>query len=590
MIDNVSRRAAPGRTAAPEFDNGSQERAVELDLLREELREAKETLEAIRTGAADALVVSRNGKEAVYTLDSADKPFRIFLEEMQEGAVTVDEKGLVVYANRRFADFIEAPLELVMGSSFHDHVCTADQALVSSFLRNESGHGEKIEVSLRVGNQLVPVFLTASPFHFDGGTTGRFLCIVVTDLSPQRKVEAAAAVDREWKNRYEAVVRASGHLLYDWNPQTNEVLFGGDIERILGYALSEMAGGVRQWEGIVHPEDLPVFRAECSRVVALKKPFSLEYRVMHRDGGELYFQDNGFPLIGSDGQISSVVGFRVDVTARKRDERKIHEMNCELERRVTERTAELQFANREMEAFCYSISHDLRAPLRSIRGYSEVILQDYSDKLEPAVAEYLQRASESATRMNQLLDDLLRLSVISRGELQREETDLARLAKDIVDGLKVAEPQRKVEFKTDSDLIVLGDFRLLQIALSNLLNNAWKFTGRRSEGVIEFGSAGKNGEQVYFVRDNGEGFDMEWRHRLFGVFERLHSAKDFPGTGIGLAIVQRIVHRHGGRVWGEGKRNEGATFYFTLPQAPLPDLNSNSFAAAGNTHSLGHRP
>ncbi|HWD94516.1 MAG TPA: PAS domain-containing protein [Verrucomicrobiae bacterium] len=548
-----------------QFEESPQAQSEEIDLLKEELREAKETLAAIRSGAADALVVVQNGKEMVYTLENADKPFRIFLEEMQEGAVTVDQNGLVVYANRRFADFVGAPLETVIGSSFQERVCTADQSLVNNFLRNESSHGEKIEVSLRVDHHLRPVFLTASPFHIDDSKTGKFLCIVVTDLSPQRKVEAAAAVDREWKNRYEAVVRASGHLLYDWNPRTNEVLFGGDLERSLGYALSKMTGGLRQWEKLVHPEDLSAFRAECARVVASKKPFSLEYRVLHRDGSHLCIQDNGYPLIDSEGNISSVVGFRVDITARKRDEEKIRQMNSELEARVFERTSELEFANKEMEAFCYSISHDLRAPLRSIRGYCEIVLQEYGEKLDERGMEYLKRACESAGHMNQLLDDLLRLSVISRGELQRETTDLSGMAGHIINGLKTSEPQRRTKFKLSDGLTVRSDARLLQIALGNLLNNAWKFTSRKPEALIEFGSVQQNGERVFFIRDNGEGFDMEWKHRLFGVFERLHSAKDFPGTGIGLAIVQRIIQRHGGRVWAEAKRGEGATFFFTLP-------------------------
>jgi hypothetical protein len=566
MTQNQLRGIRREFTAMSEFENPSRTQAQEIDLLKEELREARETLDAIRSGAADALVVARNGREMVYTLENADKPFRIFLEEMQEGAVTVDQKGLVVYANRRFAHFVGAPLESVMGSSFHDHVCTADQSLVNSFLRNESGHGEKIEISLRVDHQLVPVFLTASPFHIDDSKGGKFLCIVVTDLTPQRKVEAAAAVDREWKNRYEAVVRASGHLLYDWNPRTNEVLFGGDLERSLGYALSEMTGGLAQWEKLVHPEDLPTFRGECARVLTSRKPFNLEYRVLHRDGSHLYYQDNGYPLIDSQGAISSIVGFRVDITARKRDEEKIRQMNGELERRVSERTAELQFANNEMEAFCYSISHDLRAPLRSIRGYSEIVLDEYAAKLDSRGEEYLKRACDSAVHMNQLLDDLLRLSVISRGELQSEKTDLTELVRGILGGLKSTEPQRKVKFKLARGLAVQGDARLLQIALGNLLNNAWKFTARKPEALIEFGSTRENDERVFFVRDNGEGFEMEWKHRLFGVFERLHSARDFPGTGIGLAIVQRIIQRHGGRIWGEGKRQQGATFYFTLPE------------------------
>jgi len=400
----------------------------------------------------------------------------------------------------------------------------------------------------------------------DDSPGGKFLCIVVTDLTPQRTVEATAAVDREWKNRYEAVVRASGQLLYDWNPRTDDVLFGGDTERCVGYSLAEMSGEGKRWEDLIHPDDLPRFHLERTRAVAVKGPFNLEYRILHRDGSVRHLQDNGYPLIDGTGNVTSMVGFRVDVTERKRNEERIRQMNAELERRVLERTAELQFANKEMEAFCYSISHDLRAPLRSIRGYSEIVLQEFGAKLDGRGEEFLQRACESAAHMNQLLDDLLRLSVISRGELQRDETDLSELAQQIVSNLKTAEPNRKVKLKIGRQLKARGDARLLQIALGNLLSNAWKFTGRKPDAMIEFDVIHKDGERVFLVRDNGEGFDMEWKHRLFGVFERLHAVTDFPGTGIGLAIVQRVIQRHGGRVWGEGKRGEGATFYFTLAE------------------------
>jgi PAS domain S-box-containing protein len=344
------------------------------------------------------------------------------------------------------------------------------------------------------------------------------------------------------------------------------VLFGGDIERCIGYSLAEMSGGQKRWEDVIHPEDVQRFQAERARAVASKGPFHLEYRILQRDGTIRHLEDNGYPLIDAAGNVTSVVGFRFDVTARKRDEERIRQMNVELERRVLERTAELQFANKEMEAFCYSISHDLRAPLRSIRGYSEIVLQEFAAKLDGRGEEFLKRACESAAHMNQLLDDLLRLSVISRGELQREETDLSELAQQIVSNLKTADPCRKVKLKIGRQLKARGDGRLLQIALSNLLSNAWKFTGRKPNATVEFDSIQKDGERLFMVRDNGDGFDMEWKHRLFGVFERLHAASDFPGTGIGLAIVQRIIQRHGGRIWAEGKRGEGATFYFTLPE------------------------
>jgi len=260
------------------------------------------------------------------------------------------------------------------------------------------------------------------------------------------------------------------------------------------------------------------------------------------------------------------VAIRSDITGRKKIEDELQQLNEALEEKVNTRTEQLLLANKELETFSYSVSHDLRAPLRSIRGYSEIVLQEFGAKLDSRGEEFLKRACDSAATMNQLLDDLLRLSLISRGELQREETDLSELARQVVSTLKSADPRRKVKLKIGRQLKARADARLLQIALGNLLSNAWKFTGRKPIATVEFDSIQKDGERVFIVRDNGEGFDMEWKHRLFGVFERLHTASDFPGTGIGLAIVQRIIQRHGGRIWAEGKRGEGATFYFTLPE------------------------
>ena len=231
----------------PESADRTKIQSEEIASLRSQLRDAKEILHAIRTGKADALVVARNGKDVVYTLENADKPFRLFIEEMQEGAVTVDEHGLILYANRRFASFVETSLSSVIGSAFYDYVCAADRVIVSNFLHNKTGQGEKIEVSLCANHRLLPVFLAASPFLLDDAECEKLLCIVITDLSPQREVEAAASLDREWKNRYEAVIRASGHLLYDWNPQTNEIIFGGDTERTLGYTAAEMSGSLEKW-------------------------------------------------------------------------------------------------------------------------------------------------------------------------------------------------------------------------------------------------------------------------------------------------------------------------------------------------------
>jgi PAS domain S-box-containing protein len=237
----------------------------------------------------------------------------------------------------------------------------------------------------------------------------------------------------------------------------------------------------------------------------------------------------------------------------------------ELELRVAERTAQLEDANRELEAFSYSVSHDLRAPLRAVDGFSQALLEDYYDQIDEQGKGYLNRIRTAAQRMAELIDDILGLSRVARSEMRREPVDMSALAARIARELAVQEPHRRVEFVIEPGVVVSGDPVLLGIALSNLLDNAFKFTGGREEARIEFGLEKIAGKDTCFVRDNGAGFDMEYAGKLFGVFQRLHSAEEFPGTGIGLATVQRIVHRHGGEVWGRGEVDKGATFYFTIP-------------------------
>jgi signal transduction histidine kinase len=228
---------------------------------------------------------------------------------------------------------------------------------------------------------------------------------------------------------------------------------------------------------------------------------------------------------------------------------------------------ELEIANKELESFSYSVSHDLRAPLRAIDGFSRILLEDYQDKLDDDGKDSLARIRAASQRMGQLIDDLLQLSRITRAEMHRVPVDLSALARAVCDELKITEPARRVEFVIKPDLVTKADAGLMRAALENLLGNAWKFTGHRTDVKVEFGSRLEGGERVFYVRDNGVGFDMKYDSKLFGAFQRLHTSAEFPGTGIGLATVQRIIHRHGGRVWAEGETNRGATFYFSLPPA-----------------------
>ena len=235
---------------------------------------------------------------------------------------------------------------------------------------------------------------------------------------------------------------------------------------------------------------------------------------------------------------------------------------------LTEHTIALEAANKELEAFSYSVSHDLRSPLRSIDGFSLALLEDYGEQLDETGQDYLTRVRAASQRMAQLIDDLLQLSKLTRKEMQREKVDLSALAKSVTEELQRNQPDRHTNFIIGENLTTIGDEKLLHVMLENLIGNSWKFTGRKDDPTIEFNSSHNNGKSVYYVKDNGAGFDMEYADKLFGAFQRLHTTNEFEGTGIGLANVQRIINRHGGRVWAEGTINQGATFYFTLqPQS-----------------------
>jgi light-regulated signal transduction histidine kinase (bacteriophytochrome) len=244
--------------------------------------------------------------------------------------------------------------------------------------------------------------------------------------------------------------------------------------------------------------------------------------------------------------------------------KEVHDMNKELESRVIKRTLELEESNKELESFSYSVSHDLRAPLRSIDGFSNKILKDYSHVMDDQGKDYFSRVINASQKMGRLIDDLLKLARLSRIEMNIATTDLSVLAELAAIDFKSAFPERNVDFIIQPGLVVNADRSLMQIALQNLLENAWKYTKNKAEAKIEFSCFQRDNKTVYFIRDNGVGFDMRYVSKLFGAFQRLHSESEFEGTGIGLATVKRILRRHHGTIWAEGEVNQGAVFYFTL--------------------------
>jgi PAS domain S-box-containing protein len=344
------------------------------------------------------------------------------------------------------------------------------------------------------------------------------------------------------------------------------VLLSPELETIIGLHPGEFSGTEPALYELIHPEDRELVRQALARGIEIKSDYEVEFRFLPRGRPPGWMLGRGRAYYDAAGKPLRQTGVAIDITARKTAELEISRLNAELERRVRERTAQLEATNQELEAFAYSVSHDLRAPLRSIRGFSDVLLETHAGQLDEQGQALLRRACDSARHMGDLIDDLLKLSRVGRKALQWQQVSLTALAQAAAAELRKADPERAVELVVAPNLRAEGDEHLLGVALGNLLANAWKFTSRRPDARIEFGFMAEP-EPAFFVRDNGVGFDMAHADKLFGVFARLHSAEDFPGTGVGLATVQRIIKRHRGRAWATGVVNGGATFYFTLPDS-----------------------
>ncbi|MBF0426997.1 MAG: PAS domain-containing protein [Magnetococcales bacterium] len=307
------------------------------------------------------------------------------------------------------------------------------------------------------------------------------------------------------------------------------------------------------------------YRADDQVVICSGKPIEVEESYLHQ-GREYTVNTIKAPVRDDQGQIRGVLGIFWDITERKRHEQALQSLTESLELKVRERTRELQLANQELDSFAYSVSHDLRAPLRAIDGMSAILQEDYGDRFDAAGVRYLMSMHQATREMRDRIDGLLGLSRAAQAALRRERVDLSILAQSIVQVLRQAAPERSGVVDIESGLEVEGDPHLLRILLENILGNAWKYTGRHPRPHILFGQRRQEGATIFFVTDNGAGFDMAYSQSLFQPFRRLHGQAEFPGTGIGLATAQRIVRRHGGRIWAEGRVGEGATFHFTLSE------------------------
>ena len=541
----------------------------ELAELRAQLREAQETIEAIRGGTVDSLVIGPPGQEQVYSLASADRTYRLVVEAMSEGAATVSPRGVILDANPRLVLMTGHSASQLTGTAVLDLIAPACHAEFTRLLDVGAGDSHRGEVELtRPDGTAIPVLLAVSGFDLDGML---LRCLVLTDLTAQRAAEAQSAAAHEALRVSEERLRA----LVDNAPiGIEELTLSGELVQvnprmceITGYTADELRS--LRIQDITHPGDLDADLAHMQRLRSGEiDSFSIEKRDLRKDGGVVWVEVSRAVVRDPDGNPLLFVGAVRDISAQRQAEAEVQTLNADLEARVERRTTDLAQANKDLEAFGYSVSHDLRAPLRALSGYAEALLEEYGDGLGETGRGYAERIQAASERMATLIDDLLQLARVSRSQMHLRPVDLSAEVTAVVGEFESTDPSRRIRISIQDGVQATADRGLIRTVLQNLVENAWKFTARREDAIIEFGTmAADEAEICCFVRDNGAGFDPAHAAKLFQPFQRLHADTDFAGTGIGLASVQRIIERHGGRIWAQGAVDAGATFYFTLDAA-----------------------
>jgi PAS domain S-box-containing protein len=403
---------------------------------------------------------------------------------------------------------------------------------------------------LRADGEEFPIEASISQIIAEGK---KFYTVILRDITERKRSEEALKEQGRILDLAPVLIRdLSGRILF-WNTGA-EQMYGWTSQE----ALEQITHSLLKTE---FPRPIEEIKAR------LYARGHWEGELIHttREGNRIVVASHWVLHKDEQGTPRAVLEVNNDITERRRAEEEVRRLNAELEQRVADRTAQLQAANKELEAFSYSVSHDLRAPLRHINGFSQALLEDYADSLDATGKGYLQEVREASQEMAQLIDDVLQLARVTRTEMRKEVVDLSKVALEVGHDLEKVNPDHKVKFQVEKGLTTVGDKRLLKIVLTNLIGNAWKFTAKTPQPAIVFAREEENGEPAYVVRDNGAGFDMAYVDKLFGAFQRLHTAGEFEGTGIGLATVQRIINRHGGKVWAAGSVNQGASFYFKLP-------------------------
>ncbi|MCL4873969.1 PAS domain S-box protein [bacterium] len=513
-------------------------------------------------GISTDITQIRRSQEA---LAESEEKFRGLVETINDFVWEVDENLVYTYASPKVRSILGYEPDEIIGRTPFDLMPPEEAEKVKRDIERSVERKESFNAyeNLNFKKDGSPVVLetNASPV-FDPDGVFRGYRGIDRDVTERKAAENALSESESRLANAQRIARLGN---WDWDIVNNDLHWSDEIYRIFGVTPREFGATYESFLNHVHPEDRENVIKAVDEALYGKAPYSIDHRVVLRDGTEKIVHEQGEVVHDPAGKPLRMSGTVLDITERKRAEDEVRKLNAELEQRVEERTAELAAANRELEAFSYSVAHDLKTPLRVIDGFARILVKDCSDALGTTGKEYLERLVAASRRMGELIDALLKLSRVMRAEMTVERVYLSGVARAIASDLRKAQPDRNAEFIIHENLAADGDPGLLKTVMENLLGNAWKFTSKKGVARIEFGSSGKeDGKTVFFVRDNGAGFEMKYAERLFNPFQRLHGEDEFPGTGIGLATVQRIIQRHGGSIRAEGESEKGATFYFTI--------------------------
>ena len=484
------------------------------------------------------------------------------VNQISDAVIATDSEFKITSWNKAAEEIYGFTQKQALGKQMHHLVNVIyrednRRKVLNQFLKNGFWKGETIQQ--RKDGKLLCIYSSVSCIKDTGGNFVGSVA-VNSDITEKKRIEEKI---KESEERYELAQRAAGIGSWDWNISTGELIWSDKIEVMFGFRKGHFNKTYDAFIECIHPDDRQLVIDSVNECLKNNKEYDIDHRIVWPDGSIHWVRETGDVIRNKSKKPIRMVGIVQDITHKKETEEKIKKLNEDLFRYSLELTA----INKELEAFSYSVSHDLRAPLRSIDGFGEALLEEYSDKLDDVGRDYLRRVRNATQKMGRIIDDLLKLSRITRSPVNHDLVNLTDLSQSIVNELQSNDSKRKVTIHIEKNLTAVADKDLMYIALENLIGNAWKFTSKKQHAIIKIGKTTNKNKTVFFIRDNGAGFDMKYAKKLFVPFQRLHSDSEFPGIGIGLGIVNRVIHRHGGEIWAKGKKDQGATFYFTLREA-----------------------